>query len=198
MKTKIWKVWIGGGEIPEHFKQYTDTWSKISNAEVIEVTDANVKEWTGKTSYELADHFKGNKQVANHWVRYFLMYYYGGIYLDLDVEVIKDSMVWSHSSATFGFESKEWVNNHVMISYVKENNIFYDLYDFTWRHFNKLIKPEIDTGPGLVSSLDFKQYHVVIMPTEVFSPWNWNEKPDRTRITENTLAVHHFAHSWKK
>jgi mannosyltransferase OCH1-like enzyme len=199
MKTKIWKVWIGGDEIPEHFKQYTDTWSKISDAEIIEVTDANVKEWTGKTSYELADHFKGNKQVANHWVRYFLMYYYGGIYLDLDVEVIKDSDIWKIDNPTFGFESKGWVNNHVMISNRNFKNVFEDLMDFTSMFHDVFKNPEINTGPGLVTKY-FDSYfpYFNVLPPEYFSPWNWNEKPDRTRITENTLAVHHFAHSWKK
>jgi mannosyltransferase OCH1-like enzyme len=196
---KIWKIWLGGNEIPEKFKQYTETWSKISGGEIVEITDANVHEWTGKTSFELADHFKGNVQVANHWVRYYLMWACGGIYLDLDVEVIRDSKLWASEYPIFGFESKDWVNNHVMIDNIENDSIFYDLKEFTWYFFDKLIKPEINTGPGLVTRMWEKHKFIfTVLQPEVFSPWNWNEKPDPSRITENTLAVHHFTHSWKK
>ena len=197
---KIWKIWLGSDEVPERFNQYTETWSKISGGEIITVTDKNVHEWTGKTVKELNEHFKGNIQVANHWVRYYLMYWEGGIYLDLDVEVIRDSDTWKEYDPVFGYESKDWINNHVMIC--KELNIiFYNLYTFVWRYFDMLSKPEINTGPGLVTNMifhDSKYFSVKALPPEVFSPWNWNEKPDRSRITENTLAVHHFTHSWKK
>jgi mannosyltransferase OCH1-like enzyme len=196
---KIWKIWIGGNEIPEKFKQYTDTWSKIEGGEIIEVTDANVEEYTGKTAYELADHFKGNVQVANHWVRYRLMYLYGGIYLDLDVEVIRDSEIWKERVATFGFESEGWVNNHVMICNDQLNEVYEELMDYTWIFHDMFKNCEINTGPGLVTKYYNTFFpHFNVLQPEIFSPWNWNEKPDRSKITENTLAVHHFTHSWKK
>lgn len=196
---KIWKIWLGANEVPERFNQYTDTWTKISGGEIITVTDKNVHEWTGKTAFELVDHFKGNIQVANHWVRYYLMWKYGGVYLDLDVEVIKDSKLWNANYPVFGFESPGWVNNHVMICNDTECVIYKMLFFYTWTFHDVLKNPEINTGPGLVTKY-FNNYfpHPQIEQPEVFSPWNWNEKPDRTRITENTLAVHHFTHSWKK
>ena len=196
---KIWKIWLGSDEVPDHFNQYTETWDKISGGEIVTITDKNVHEWTGKTSFELADHFKGNVQVANHWLRYYLMFWHGGIYLDLDVEVIKDSEVWQNQFATFGFESKEWVNNHVMISNDNCRDIFDQLMYITYWCGTDFKKPEIDTGPGLVTKIwKSGEYYLKVLEPEVFSPWNWNEKPDRSKITENTLAVHHFTHSWKK
>lgn len=204
MKPKIWKIWIGENPIPEQFKQYTDTWSKIKGAEVVEVTNENVQQYLPyyldfKT---IIDRFRGNNTLINHWLRYWLMYQYGGIYLDLDVEVIKDSEVWYDDQRTFFAETTNplWINNHVMVCNSIHDDVYYNLSNLVWFHDMNDPKVEINTGPGLVTEYikQNQKYKFDTFNPEFTTPWNWNEEPDRSRITENTIAVHHFTHSWKK
>lgn len=202
-KVKIWKIWIGDNPIPEHFKQYTDTWSRIKGGEVVEVTNKNVCEIMDTTPDDfewIKQHFKQNNQLINHYIRYMLMYRFGGIYLDLDVEVLKDSPIWYLNKPTFFSETNDWHNNHVMVCNQTLRIIYLDLIDQTRRYDKSDTKPEINTGPGLITKVlnETDPYEYDLYSPEYTTPWNWNEKPDRSRITENTIAVHHFCHSWKK
>lgn len=201
MKPKIWKIWIGENPIPEQFKQYTDTWG-IIDAEIITVTNDNVNEYIYPVDFKtICERFLWNNTIINHYIRYYLMYKYGGIYLDLDVEAIKDSEIWYSKEPIFFLETINpvWANNHVMICNEKHNDIYYSLAQMTHEIDLNDPKIEINTGPGLVSSYLFRRnIQVSLYDPEYTTPWNWNEKPDRSRITEKTIAVHHFTHSWKK
>lgn len=201
-KVKIWKIWIGENPIPDHFKQYTDTWERIKGGEVVEINNQTINRYIPSIVFDkLRLYFNHNNQLINHYVRYYLMYYYGGIYLDLDVEIIKDSEIWYNEKPTFFCETSDWFNNHIMICNREYDKLIYHkLMELTksvelWKD-----KPEINTGPGLITKVlnetDPSEYN--LYSPEYTTPWNWNEKPDRSRITENTIAVHHFYHSWKK
>lgn len=202
---KIWKIWLSDQPEPEHFKKFTETWVKIKDGEVIEVNYDTLKSILPSLKVEkLREHFAWNNTVINHYIRYQLMYYYGGIYLDLDVEVLKDSNIWKSKEPAFFMETEIpiWVNNHVMVCNEKGHSIYDRLASMTYTMgFGKPNKIEINTGPGLVTEITNDTYFlnkIKIYDPEYTTPWNWNEKPDRTRITENTIAVHHFSHSWKK
>lgn len=200
MKVPIWKIWLSDKPLPEHFKQYTDTWDKISGGEVKDVNMGNLRDY-GFNYFDvdrLMKKFDGSYTVFNHYMRYWLMFTYGGIYLDLDVEVLKKSELWYSKYPVFFEESNNWVNNHIMICNRKSFDVFYYLLWATEVVYPLIEKKEINTGPGLVTSVLGMFKNIKIMPPEYTTPWNWNEKPDRSRITENTIAVHHFAHSWKK
>ena len=198
---KIWKIWIGDNPIPDHFKQYTDTWSKISKGNIVEINNTTITDYMPKELFDdLKEKFNGNNQLINHFVRYYLMECYGGIYLDLDVEVIKDSDIWYSDIPTFFCETDEWYNNHVMVCKSKDSHIYWELLDATYNHDMNDPKKEINTGPGLVTKVLNKEKENVfnLYAPEYTTPWNWNEKADRSRITDKTIAVHHFCHSWKK
>lgn len=201
MKPKIWKIWIGENPIPEHFKQYTDTWSKI-DGEIHTVTNDTVDDYLPELNFkELQQRLNYNNTVTNHYIRYYLMFKYGGIYLDLDVEVIKDSEIWYLEKPMFFAETLVplWINNHVMVCNTPKQEVYWDfLMQRIW-FMKDDPKIEINTGPGLITKMwpYFKGKYWYFAP-QVTTPWNWNEKPDRSRITGQTIAVHHFAYSWKK
>lgn len=200
MKVPIWKIWLSDKPLPDHFKQYTDTWDKISGGEVTFVDMTTVNNYLPKgRANDLLEDFNGNYTVLNHCIRYLLMYKFGGVYLDLDVEVIKDSDIWYSNIPTFFEETPGWRNNHVMISKYDYCSVFMSLFEHAKVVYPLTEKKEINTGPGLVTEvLKLYALNVNVYRSEYTTPWNWNEKPDRSRITENTIAVHHFAHSWKK
>ncbi|MBK8853073.1 MAG: hypothetical protein IPN10_02965 [Saprospiraceae bacterium] len=198
---KIWKIWLGGNPIPEGFKKYTDTWNKISGGEIITVTDDNLHEFVTDIP-----HIE-NIQVRNHLVRYLLLYNYGGIYLDLDVEVIRDGELWHSPHIHFGYESESWVNNHVMITGKQDNLLFqtFALNTIAISQVRSLQEVELETGPRLVTNtlhtigeIKCKVNNIFTHPESVFSGHRWYETYKPEEIRPETLSVHHYLHSWGK
>jgi mannosyltransferase OCH1-like enzyme len=207
---KIYKIWVGPKPIPDIFKKYTDTWSLISNAEIIEIGNEYIEQV--KDSYAvqwaLLNH---NYAVLNHYIRYHLLYHHGGIYMDLDVEVIRDSMTWWCYDLQIGMEMPNWANNHVMICNRKDNPFFAQcMTAMNCMPYDQMDQVELNTGPRLVTRIlqagGFTPYELEnevqcrygsVHPERVFSPHRWNEAYHPSEITPDTLAVHHFCHSWK-
>lgn len=211
--TRIYKIWIGPNPLPDHFKQYTDTWSRISGAEIIDIGNECLYEIRHSAAVQWAQKHN-NWAVLNHYLRYWLLYDRGGIYLDLDVEVIRDSMVWKSPYIELGMELPNWINNHVMIANESNSQFFWDcMLAMDTMPYDQMQEVELNTGPRLVTRilqyygftpmvLDKPRYHSVqdkflIHPERVFSPHRWNQTYHPDEIKEDTLAVHHFAHSWK-
>ena len=210
--TRIYKIWIGPNPLPAHFTQYTDTWSRISDAEIIDIGN----EYIDQVKYSPAVQWAikhNNYAVLNHYIRYHLLYNNGGIYLDLDVEVIKDDIIWTSYGCHIGMELPNWANNHVMISGYSGVPFFrYCMIAMDAMAYDQMQEVELNTGPRLVTRIlqtfgyvpreidkiiHLGSESIFIHPERVFSPHRWNQTFHPDEIKEDTLAVHHFAHSWK-
>ena len=195
----IHKIWISENPTPEKFKKYTDTWN---------LSDCDVWEW-GYPGGEV-NLFKNSKcvkwciknknnVVLNHYYRYYKLHYFGGIYLDLDIEVVKPFDDLLNNKFVIGYESDTWINNAVMMGeagskFMKDCLDCMDNMDLT------IPEVELETGPRLVTKLiKENQYDdVTVLPERYFSPHRWYQKYDPKEITPDTYCVHHFEHSWKK
>jgi len=211
--TRLYKIWIGPNPIPDHFRQYTDTWSRISDAQIIDIGNEYIEHVSHSPAVQWAIRHN-NWAVLNHYIRYHLLYYQGGIYLDLDVEVIRDSMVWRSNYLQIGMELPNWANNHVMIANYGEYQFLYNcMTAMDCMPYDQMQEVELNTGPRLVTRMlssygfvpseinktvtMYVNDNITIHPERVFSPHRWNQTFHPDEIKEDTLAVHHFAHSWK-
>lgn len=211
--TRIYKIWIGPNPIPDHFKQYTDTWSRIIDAEIIDIGNECLYEIRHSAAVQWAQKHN-NWAVLNHYLRYWLLYDRGGIYMDLDVEVIRDSMTWRSTHIELGMELPNWINNHVMIANESNSQFFLDcMLAMDTMPYDQMQEVELNTGPRLVTRMlcsygfvpseinkpvtMYVNDNITIHPERVFSPHRWNQTFHPDEIKEDTLAVHHFAHSWK-
>jgi hypothetical protein len=197
--------WFGRGKMPELAIKCIDSWKK-------NLPDYEIKEWNEdnfdinynryvKEAYE-SKKFAFVSDVA----RLHAIYEYGGIYLDLDVEVLKslDPLLKHH--AYFGFEDGIHINtgqgfgaekgNEVVKRMLQEyDNIVFkneDKYDLTpcpIRNTNAL------KDLGLVQN-DKKQTvnGAEIYPTEYFCPKSF--ETGKITLTKKTFTIHHFNCSW--
>lgn len=212
---QIYKIWIGPNPVPEVFKKYTDTWAILSYNIIDignEIIDEILKE-RNSTMMEWAVE-KGNYTVINHYIRYWLLWKYGGIYMDLDVQVVRD---WDfvQGGAYVGMESERWINNHVMVSTEPEHWLFSDLMQEMDEMSPNRPEIELDTGPRLITNvitentkfkyrfindpveLEYYSDRLTVMPERCLSGHRWYQKFDPKEIKEDTYAVHHYLHSWK-
>ena len=207
-KVKIYKVWVGGNEFPEKLQSYIKTWSKIKNSKIITIDDSYCKNIDSRFvnwCYE-------NKNwccIANY-MRAYLVYHFGGVYMDTDVEVVRDSELWKSETLNIGMELPNWANSHIIICNKPKNRHLEKLMELmdNW-DFNNLKDIELETGPRLITKyLISKGYKmreleksiifddITIHPERVLSPHRWNETFKESEIVEDTLAIHHFTKLW--
>lgn len=131
------------------------------------------------------------------YLRLYILYKYGGVYMDTDVQVIKNfDEVVQNNSFTIGYEC----GNHIgtgfiaceMKSYVVEKILkFYD---------NEIWKQPIYTIPSIFEYVfkknqeELKDIH--IYSVDYFSPHNYNVEFNEAEITKFTYTIHWFDGSW--
>lgn len=82
--------WFGGKELPEQYKRYIDSWRKTN-------PDYEIRIWTDETFKPFIDKSEFCKYCIENkiwgflsdYFRFVVLYEYGGIYLDTDVEVYR-------------------------------------------------------------------------------------------------------------
>jgi len=206
----IYKIWVGPNPMPEVYQQYIDTWDIIQGGNIVEIGNEHIDKVEDSAAVQWG--IKNNNwAIVNHYIRYHLMYYFGGIYMDLDVQVVRDSMIWRSIYLEIGMELPNWANNHIMICNKKGHSFFMDCMTvMDCLPYDQMKEVELNTGPRLVTRVlqihgfEPKQidkpvstYHnTTIHPERVFSPHRWNQKFHPSEIKEDTLAVHHFVKSW--
>lgn len=127
-------------------------------------------------------------------IRLDVVYKYGGIYLDSDIELIKplDEIVGLDSF----FCSEDGVNlTNAAFGAKKESTLIRSIIDELVSNepdWNE--KPNITTGPKLFSRLLKWKSEAVILPRDTFYPYNWNEA--ETLANPTTIGVHRWAGSW--
>jgi mannosyltransferase OCH1-like enzyme len=211
---KLYKIWVGTSEPPDIFKQYTDTWD-LSGCEIVDVDNTWINTCLMDTNSRMIKWALDNHKWAlvNHYLRYWILYKFGGAYADLDVQFVK-AIPFSGVGCWIGMESERWINNCVMVSSVY-HPFFHDCMDFMDNIDFDTPEIELETGPRLVTNLiekytkwhhcnlpepvrlDYKLHAITVLPCRYFSPHRWNQTFDPSEIVKDTITVHHYCHSWK-
>ena len=138
------------------------------------------------------------------YVRLYALKEEGGIYMDTDVEVLKSFNDLLHHEAFSGFESPEYVPTGIMASvahgeWVSEQIKFYNKRSFIKDDgsndltSNTLFITDKMVNGGFKLNNTLQIYKgMCFYPDEYFSPKRYG----KTRLTDNTYCIHHFAGSW--
>ncbi len=199
---KIHYCWFGKNEMPDLAKRCIETWHKY-------LPDYEFKLWNENNSPMeipfVKDAYK-HKMYAyvSDYVRFYALYKEGGIYLDVDMEVIKSFDPLLNNKMFLGAESKRHIGvsiigaekNHQFIEkFLKylENLKFYKA--LPW-----ILEMYIKENYGSNENFS-KSENITIYPPEYFYPYNpWLRSYPSLMyddITENTYAIHHWQKSWK-
>ena len=85
---KIHYCWFGGKPIPDEFQQYMDSWREFCpDYEIIRWDESNYD--VTKNRYMWEAYEAGKWGFVPDYLRLDIVYKYGGIYLDTDIELIK-------------------------------------------------------------------------------------------------------------
>lgn len=209
--------WFGKKPMPKIFLQYMKSWEKFfPGYEIKEWNednfDLNVSDYVAK-AYELKKY-----AFVSDYVRYYVLYKYGGLYFDTDVEVIKPMDDIIAKGAFMGVEKKIVVNGQLLPGvnpglglgappnhpFFKKMLDVYNMQNFVIgegsRHGFKTI---VDYTTEAMCSYGYRDFAIVdeiqeccdifIYPKEYFCPDFYDGK---WIVLKNTRTIHHYAASW--
>lgn len=204
---KIHYCWFGGNPLPELAKKCIASWKKFCPD--YEIIEWNEKNFDIDCCPYVREAYQAKKWAfVSDYARLDIVYKYGGIYLDTDVELIRnldellkyecflgtEKLGIINTGLAFGAESK---NKCIGLMLKEYNDLHFkideNLYDLT-------PCPKRNTAPFL--NLGFikdnriqKIEEAIIYPPEYFCPMDY--ETGELAIKENTISIHHFNASWK-
>lgn len=206
--------WMSGDEIPDEFARCMDSWHKV-------LPDYEFMLWNydrfPKGQSRWVDEAFDSKMYAfcSDYIRLYALYNYGGIYLDMDVEMVKGfgellqlkTMVSGQNKleglelAAFGVEKGSmWVKT-LLDEYDKRKFLdeMGNCADEPMPYFaDRILKNKgfiIKKVGGSEVVLDINHDKIIpVLPCEFLSPKSFLE--NKVESTENTRCVHHFIGTW--
>lgn len=206
---KIHYCWIGGSEKNEEVLKCIETWKNFApDYEIIEWNENNF-------SFENCNEYIKQALKMKKWafvtdyMRLSILYQYGGIYLDTDVEIIKNLDEFLVNDSFLCIEGLDTVCTAVIGSkkgqkWIEELIELYDKRSF----LNENGHPNLTPNSKYIYSFLTNKYklennygitklscNLTIYPSEYFSPKNYATM--KMNITDNTHAIHHYGGMWK-
>lgn len=196
--------WFGNSDIPARFQAYIDGWKeKCPDYEIICWNEKNYD--VSKNKYMKQAYEAKAWGFVPDYIRKDLIYTYGGIYLDTDVEILKPLDELLYQDGFCGFEGNN-INFGLGFGGKKGLPIMKELRDmYNNLEFVNESSTKITTGPmyetealvkhGLEKSGKYQKIAgLTIYPIEVLSGTNMYS--DIPYITNKTFTVHHYAGTW--
>ena len=200
-------IWVGGKPLTPLAEKCIASWKKYC-------PDYEIKRWD-ETNFDINQNqyckeAYDNKKWAfvSDYIRLKVLYEYGGIYMDTDVEVIKSLDEFLNLPAFSGFENDTMIPTGIIAS--SKNNKWVEqlLQDYNDRHFVKQdCSFDLTTNVTLITENTKKQYpeiklnntlqkfeNVVFYPKDYFCPKS--QIDGKIRLTKNSHTIHHFNSSW--
>lgn len=205
---KIHYCWFGGKEKPPLAKKCIESWKKMCpDYELIEWNETNFDLNINLYVKQAYDH-KRYAFVAD-FVRLWVVNNYGGIYLDIDVELIKNLDELLKYDAFFASEDEKYINTGLGFGSTKDNEILNALIeDYNNSSFiqengsldkttcpvrnTKVIRNFLKEKDNFSECLIYK--NICFFSKEYFCPLDYETK--KLNITENTYSIHWFDGSW--
>lgn len=197
--------WFGRAPLPSLASKCINSWKKyLSDYELRLWNEDNFNIYQVPYVKEAYDARK--YAFITDYVRLFVLYHHGGIYMDTDVEVLKSLDDLLHLPGFSGFESDTEVPTGIMAceknnEWAKEQLDYYNL-----KHFIKadgttdltsnvqIISASMEAnGFNLHNSYQVYKNCMHIYPKDYFCP---KSRTGIITITPNTYCIHHFAASW--
>jgi hypothetical protein len=203
--------WFGGNPLPELARKCIASWKKF-------LPDYEIKEWNeqnfdvNQTIYSREAYTLKKYAHVSDFARFWVLYHYGGIYFDTDVEVIRPLDDILAKGTFMGFECPEGTHEDnpngnmaagLGMGVYPGHPFFGQMVDY-YEHIHFIRWNGKSTGnvtPHATSLLDYDHKQVLaggivsvsgllIYPEDYFCPLNYNTK--KLTITENTRTIHHY------
>lgn len=198
--------WFGGKPLPREALQCIESWKKFCpDYEIVLWNESNYK-----TNNVYANEALESEKWAfySDYARLDVVYQHGGIYLDIDVELVKNlDQLLSHA-CFLGVESTGLINTGLGFGAEKHNkNVRAMLLEYENVHFLRedgtqdlLPCPARNTRPFLQYGFDGTAQEIqylngaAVYPPRYFCPLDY--ETGRLNRSKDSYSIHHFTSSW--
>lgn len=199
--------WFGKGKKGELIEECLKSWKKYCpDYQIIEWNEDNIPINSNQYAREAYEAKKW--AFVSDYARLYVLYNYGGIYMDTDVELIKPIDEYLNTPAFTGFETDEKIPTAIMGAEKHNEWIGYLLSYYENRNFYTKdgkcdTKTNVETITEMTKAkfpiqLDGTQQEIEglfrIYPKEYFCPKDYNT--GEIDLTNHTVCIHHFNASW--
>lgn len=207
--------WFGGKPLPQNAKKCIESWRKY-------LPDYEIREWN-ESNFDVninsytSEAYKNKKYAfVSDYARFWILYKYGGLYFDTDVEIIKnmdcivskgpfmgcESIANKEASPSelgvapglgLGVNSKHSLYRDILITYEHKHFLLPD-GSFSGETVVTIIT-EILCKKGLKNANEPQEIEGIwIYPKDYFCPKDY--RTGTLSITKNTFSIHHYDASW--
>lgn len=208
--------WFGGNPLPASAQKCIASWRKY-------LPDYEIKEWN-ESNFDVniipytAEAYKAKKYAfVSDYARFWILYRYGGLYFDTDVEVIRNMDDIIANGAFMGLEKKQAGATPTQLGVAPGLGLgvnpglglykeLLDVYDdkHLFSAFGKIGETIVDITSKIIQKKGIKRQsdgflhcgEITIYPEEYFCPKNYYT--GELTITPNTCAIHHYTATWHK
>lgn len=209
---KIHYCWFGRKPLPKLAIKCIKSWKKfLPDYEIIEWNennfDVNICTYT-KEAYQAKKY-----AFVSDYARFWILYNYGGVYLDTDVEIIRPMEFLINKGAFMGCEIKTsntpWpqIASGLGIGASAKHPIYKEILEHYEQSHFILKSGELNYSTvvervtnifikhGLKQSDEIQVCDgIIIYPPDFFCPKSFETR--EINVTKNTVAIHHFDASW--
>lgn len=199
-------MWLGGKNLPENLQKCVDSWKRYC-------PDYEIKCWN-ESNYDINKNLYMKQAYENKaygfvpdYARLDILYNYGGIYLDTDIELIRNLDELLYQDAFCSVEKWQLVNFGGCSGAVKGNKYLKKLISFrdtlTFVNedgsLNRNTCGYYDTyfavnNGYIINGKNQTIEDITIYASDYFHPYDYMS--GECRITENTFSIHHFNGGW--
>lgn len=198
--------WFGGHPIPEKCRKWMETWKRFCpDYEIIEWNESNYD--VSQNLYMKQAYENGKWAFVSDYARLDIIYRHGGIYLDTDVELVRNMDELLFQKGFCGLQNSEEINMGLGYGAVKGNAVIQKILeryeelsfcraDGSWDLTPcPVIQSQVLKQEGAILDGSFQVLSdMTIYPERVLS--GKSQKTRRLRVTDKTYAIHHFEASW--
>jgi hypothetical protein len=200
--------WFGKSEIPREYKAYMETWKQYCpDYEIIRWDEEN---YDYKKNTYIAQAYREKKWAfVSDYARLDVVYQMGGIYLDIDVEILRSLDELRKNKMFCGFEQGNYINTGLGFGAQKGHPHLkgmlqdYENIDFIKADGSLNLKACTEYQTAYLKKIGLQRNgryqtlddgSVTVYPRTVFAPIDFYGI--HKNITEQTYTVHHYAATW--
>lgn len=198
--------WFGGKPLPSMAIKCIASWKKyFPSYEIKEWNEANYD--VHKIPYTSEAYNARKYAFVSDYARFDILYQYGGLYFDTDVEVIKSFDDILMNGGFIGLEFHGGVATGLGMGCNAGLNIVYQILNsYAGLHFLKEdgthnLKTVVEYTTDILKRYGLKEENIlqefdgfILYPAEFFCPMDY--RTGNIFITDNTHSIHHYEGSW--
>ena len=202
--------WFGGKPLPQSAEKCIASWKKY-------LPDYEIKRWdesnfdVNAIPYTREAYAACKYAFVSDYARFWILYHYGGVYFDTDVEVIRPIDDIINRGGFLGVESNRngiyTVNPGLGFAATQGTAVIGEMVNlYSTFHFINTdgasdLKNIVEITTDYLSSKGLQNTDEIqdccgftIYPKDYFCPIDYDTR--ELKITENTRTIHHYAESW--